>query len=137
MPEIMLQAAIFEIVSEDVGTHPLPTRVAKEFGVTDHPRTFSYEAMLYANGKYRNNWGKGASVPDISQPETQMWFYFAAHYIDMGVEAIHFGQVELMGKLDPKHVAWDGLLTRCGLMPGCMRGEASCCATRMCPAAEF
>ncbi len=113
LPEIMLQAAIFEIVSEDVATQPLPAWVAKQFGVSDPPRKFSYEAMLYPNGKYRNHWRKGASVPDISQTETQMWFYcLAARYIDLGIEAIHFGQVELMGGRDPEHRAWDSVLTR-------------------------
>jgi hypothetical protein len=113
LPELMLQAAVFEIVSEDVGGIPVPASVAKEFNVTDLPRNFSYPAMLYPNGKFRNNWRKGASVPDIAQTETQMWFYFlAARYLDLGVEAIHFGQVELMGGRDRNHEAWDGLLTR-------------------------
>jgi hypothetical protein len=113
LPEIVLQAAIFEIVSEDVSQQPLPPWVAKEFGVADDGRKFSYDAMLYPNGKFRNQWRKGASVPDITQSETQMWFYsLASRYIDLGVEAIHFGQVELMGGRDPKHTAWDGLLAR-------------------------
>jgi hypothetical protein len=113
LPELMLQAAVFEIVSEDVGGIPVPAWVAKEFNVTDLPRNFSYAAMLYPNGKFRNNWRKGASVPDIAQSETQMWFYFlAARYLDLGVEAIHFGQVELMGGRDRKHEAWDGLLAK-------------------------
>jgi hypothetical protein len=113
LPQLMLQAAIFEIVTEDVGTQALPEWVAKEFAVSETARNFSYDAMLYPNGKFRNHWRKGASVPDISQAETQMWFYYlAARYIDLGVEAIHFGQVELMGARDPKREAWDGLLAR-------------------------
>jgi hypothetical protein len=113
LPELMLQAAIFEIVSEDAGMHSVPAWVFKEFGVSEAPRKFSYEAMLYPDGKFRNNWRKGASVPDIAQPETQMWFYYlAVRYIDLGVEAIHFGQVELMGRRDRKREAWDSLLAR-------------------------
>ncbi len=42
-----------------------------------------------------------------------MWFYYlAARYIDVGVEAIHFGQVELMGARDREHAAWASLLAR-------------------------
>lgn len=44
----------------------------------------------------------GQSVPDVSRPETKLWFYFlGASFIDAGCEAIHFGQVELMNKNDP------------------------------------
>ena len=39
--------------------------------------------------------------PDVSRPETKLWFYFlAASFIDLGIEAIHFGQVELMNGND-------------------------------------
>ncbi len=113
LPDLMLQAAIFEIISEDVNTQPLPAWVCREFGVAYQPRNFSYDAMLYPDGKFKNNWRRGASVPDMSQTETQMWFYFlAATYIDLGVEAIHFGQVGLMDGRDRQHVAWSGLLAR-------------------------
>ena len=41
------------------------------------------------------------SVPDVSRPETKLWFYFlAASFIDLGIEAIHFGQVEFMNGND-------------------------------------
>ena len=37
----------------------------------------------------------------MSRPETKLWFYFlAASFIDLGIEAIHFGQVELMNGND-------------------------------------
>ena len=37
----------------------------------------------------------------MSRPETKLWFFFlAASYIDLGVEAIHFGQTELMNGND-------------------------------------
>ena len=39
----------------------------------------------------------------MSRPETKLWFYFlAASYIDLGMEAIHFGQTELMNGNDRK-----------------------------------
>ncbi len=113
LPELMLQAALFEIVTEAVETQIIPSSVAKEFGHPAPPRPFSYTAMLFPETKRRNQWGKGSSVPDITQAETQMWFYYlATRYIDLGVEAIHFGQVALMGARDPQNRAWDSLLTR-------------------------
>ena len=37
----------------------------------------------------------------MSRPETKLWFYFlAASFIDVGFEAIHFGQTELMNRND-------------------------------------
>jgi hypothetical protein len=113
LPVLMLQGAIFEIVSEDVATQQVPTWVSQAFDVAHQPRPFSYEAMLYPNRRFRDRWRKGASVPDMSQTETQMWFYFlAARYLDLGVEAIHFGQVSLMDGRDKDHRAWAGLLSR-------------------------
>jgi hypothetical protein len=68
--------------------------------------------MLYADGRFVNHWGKG-SVPDMSRSETRMWFYFlVTSYIDVGIEAIHFGQVGLMDKNDPGHASWLDLLGR-------------------------
>jgi hypothetical protein len=67
--------------------------------------------MLFPEG-HRRNWGPNASVPDISRPETKLWFYFQAKsYIDLGFEAIHFGQVELMGRNDPDRANWSQLLS--------------------------
>ena len=44
--------------------------------------------------------GRG-QVPDVSRPETRLWFYYqAASYIDAGCEGIHFGQVEIMNRND-------------------------------------
>lgn len=113
LPQLMLQAAVFEIVTEGVSANPIPPRVFKEFELPVETRSFAYEAMLFPNGKFRNHWGKGRSVPDITRQETQLWFYFlATSYIDLGVEAIHFGQVALIGATDRDHHAWDSLLQR-------------------------
>jgi hypothetical protein len=58
--------------------------------------------MLYPDGRFKGHWGGRGSVPDVSRPETQLWFYFlATSFIDAGFEAIHFGQTELMNKNDP------------------------------------
>ncbi len=112
-PEIILQAAEFEIVTPGVDSVAVPEYVFKEFGLPVENRHFRYRDMLYTNGRFVNHWGRGGSVPDMSRVETQMWFYFlAASYIDVGIEAIHFGQVSLMDKNDPGHAHWINMLTR-------------------------
>lgn len=99
-PDIILQACIFEIVSPSVNQVSIPEWVFKKKHMQVEKRNFSYEKMLYPNGQFVNHWGK-SSVPDISQRETQLYFFFqAASYINIGIEAIHFGQVELMNKND-------------------------------------
>jgi len=52
--------------------------------------------MIYADGRRRNQWGRNGSVPDVRPAgKPSCGFYFlAASYIDVGCEAIHFGQVE-------------------------------------------
>lgn len=99
-PDIILQACIFEIVTEQVNQVPVPDWAFEALGMPVEKRNFRYVDMLYPNGQFKDHWGRG-SVPDVSQPETKLYFFYhAASYIDMGIEAIHFGQVELMNKND-------------------------------------
>lgn len=114
-PEIILQGAIYESIDDDVGDVPIPEAVLKEFGQPIGKRTFDYQAMLYKTpaSRYHNKWSKGRSVPDISQVETRMWFfYLSTRFLDIGIEAIHFGQIELMDDADPDHDHWNDLLSR-------------------------
>jgi hypothetical protein len=70
-------------------------------------RNFRYTDIIYPEGPRRDQWGPGASVPDVSRTETKLWFYFlAASYIDLGFEGIHFGQVEIMNGNDPHLDHW-------------------------------
>jgi hypothetical protein len=111
-PEMVLQAADFEIVTRGVESIAVPEPVLREFAQTVTNRNFRYDAMLYPDGRFVNHWRKG-SVPDMSQMETRMWFYFlTTSYIDVGIEAIHFGQVGLMDKNDPGHAGWLDMLGR-------------------------
>jgi hypothetical protein len=113
MPDLMLQAAIFEIVTPDVASNTLPAAVMREFGLTNQARPFELEAMLFPDGKFVNHWRNNSSVPDVTQLETRMWIYYlATRYIDLGVEAIHFGQVDLMGAKDSQYRAWDDVISR-------------------------
>lgn len=112
-PEILLQAAVFEFITERTNTIPIPAWVFQEFSLPVEKRNFSYEQMRFRDGKYHNHWRPGASVPDISQLETRLYFYYRARrYLESGCEAIHFGQVKLMDDADPGHRHWFDLLGR-------------------------
>lgn len=109
--DIILQACIFEIVTEQVDQVPIPEWAFTALSMPVEKRNFRYVDMLYPDGKFKNHWGRG-SVPDVSQSETKLLFFFlAASYINIGIEAIHFGQVELMNKNDPKLDNYSQILT--------------------------
>src|SRR5437867_610209 len=55
-PEIILQAAAFEIVTRGVETIPVSERVLREFGQAVTNRNFSYQEMLYADARFVNHW---------------------------------------------------------------------------------
>jgi len=112
-PEVILQAAIFETVSPKVGLVPVPEWVFEEFGLPVEKRNFSFEAMLDPNGRYVGHWNGVSSVPDITQLETQLWYmYLFGSYLDIGVEAIHWGQIALIGMNDRGFVVWKQFLDR-------------------------
>jgi rhamnogalacturonyl hydrolase YesR len=112
-PDMVFQACLFEIVTPEVNQIPIPEWVFRGFGKGFEERNFSYEAMLNPEGKFVNHWRENSSVPDISQLETQMWFYFlAGSYINIGVEAFHIGQVELMGMNDPDRDHWADIIAK-------------------------
>ena len=112
-PDIILQGAIFEVVTKDINNVAIPESGFEEFGVPKEPRNFSYKAMLYPFGHRHNHWSKDSSVPDMSRLETRMWFFYVAkRWIDMGIEAIHFGQVEIMDDWDRSHRHWRDIMKR-------------------------
>jgi hypothetical protein len=112
-PDIVFQACLFEIISTNVNEVPIPEWVFAEFKLPAESRNFSYEAMLNEEGRMVNHWREGSSVPDITRLETQMWFYFlAGYYINLGCEAFHIGQVELIGMNDPDKSAWTDAIAR-------------------------
>ena len=125
-PGMVVQGAVFEVVYAHADNLPVPNAVRAEFGedtVAVPHRNFRFADMMYPGyftpddpGHYR--WdvlppGKSPGVPDMSQPETQRWFYaLARQQLDAGCEAIHFGQVMRMDDRDPGHHAWWSLLQR-------------------------
>jgi hypothetical protein len=112
-PQIILQAGIFEIVTTEVNAIPIPAWVFLAFDRLPENRCFRYEQMVYEDGRYVDHWGSGASVPDITRPETQMWFfYLAGSYISLGIESLHIGQIMLIGRNDPDLKSWWDVLSR-------------------------
>jgi hypothetical protein len=110
-PDIILQACVFEIVTKDAGKLPVPDWAFAALGQPPEKRHFRYEEMTYASGLGRDQWGQGASVPDVSLMETKLWFYYlAASFIDAGCEAIHFGQAEIMDRNDRSLDHWAQVL---------------------------
>lgn len=128
-PKIILEACIFEIVTTEVEQVPVPSWALAALGQPVQQRNFRYADMLYPQGQRRDQWGKGASVPDVSRPETQLWFYFlAASYIDLGVEGIHWGQMEIMNENDRDlaHYAHVFALVRAYAQKHARRGMVLC-----------
>ena len=100
-PDMILQACIFEIVTTQVDQVPVPDWAFAGLGQPAEKRNFRYAEMLYPNGRFKDHWRAGQSVPDVSRMETKLWFYFlGASFIDAGCEAIHLGQTELMNGND-------------------------------------
>jgi hypothetical protein len=112
-PEMILQACVFEIVSQDVNNLAVPAWVFETFGLPVETRNFRYEEIIYPSGRGVDQWGRGGSVPDVSRTETKLWFYYlAASYLDAGCEAIHFGQAELMNGNDRDLAHWSEILEK-------------------------
>lgn len=113
MPELVIQAGIFEIVTTEVNALAMPPWVFEEFHLEPETRNFCYADMIYPDGTLVDHWNKGASVPDMSRLETRMWVYFVARsYIDIGVEALHMGQVALMNRRDLDLEHWWDVMSR-------------------------
>jgi hypothetical protein len=107
-PEMVLEACIFEIVTTDVEQVPVPDWAFTALGLPVENRNFRYDAILYPLPQRKRSWGRNGGVPDVSQTETQLWFYFLAKsYIDLGFEGIHWGQVEIMDHNDPDLAHYD------------------------------
>lgn len=109
---LVFQACIFEIITEKVEDIAVPAWVFETFGLPIEQRNFQYRAMLNENGRLVDHWRKGSSVPDITRQETQLFFYYLARrYMEIGIEAIHFGQAQLMAMGGAESLeAWSRLL---------------------------
>ncbi len=122
--EIILQAGIFEIVYRDtVNNIAVPDYVFEAFGQEVQNRNFNWEAITFPTGTITEDginigvgrWGNDNSgVPDITQLETKMYFYYMiTRYIDAGYEAFHMGQAEMMMGYDTTNANhWQTLLDK-------------------------
>ncbi|WP_218145323.1 hypothetical protein [Parapedobacter koreensis] len=128
---VVFQAAVFEIVTENVEDIPVPVWVFEAFGLPVEQRNFVYQAMLNKEGRLVDHWRKGSSVPDITQMETKLFFYYlACRYMEIGIEAIHFGQAQLMAMAgrEAGFAAWKELLdkVRLSALTVARRGTVIC-----------
>lgn len=127
----VFQAAIFEIVTGKVEDIPVPAWVFEAFDLPVEQRNFVYKAMLNKEGHLVDHWRKGSSVPDITQQETRLFFYYLARrYMEIGIEAIHFGQAQLMAMAgrEAGFAAWKELLekVRLAALTVARRGTVIC-----------
>ena len=85
----------------------------KAFGLPAVPRKFKYAAMFSSTWQFVDHWGKGSSVPDLTQTESQMWFFYAGtSWIKQGIEGLHLGQIMLMSSADKGMVHTNSLFTK-------------------------
>lgn len=106
-PDVIFEACIFETAYPCFGEFEIPAYVFEAFGLPYEKRGFRYEDMLFPDGRYIDHWEKDGSVPDMTRLETQLFFYFrGCLYIDMGFEALHYGQVLLIGETDKDYECW-------------------------------
>ena len=110
-PDVVFEACVFECISSQVNDIPIPSWVFEAFGEEPEERNFSFDKMCFGGKQFLNQWGEGTSVPDITKLETRMFLYYrACGYIDTGFEAIHMGQVHLIGRRDSNWKRWTELL---------------------------
>lgn len=71
---------------------------------------FHYPNFFDADWVFKNHWGPGQSVPDLTKLETQLYFrYLLREHIDAGFESIWFGQLGLTGARDNNSIVLNGL----------------------------
>jgi hypothetical protein len=108
-PEVIFQGCLFENVSADVNKLKIPAWVFEDFGQPVEDRTFSRAEIIKRTGK---GGGRGG-VPIINNLETRLWFYYlAASYINVGCEALHLGQVGLIGADDKDLKVYSAFLAK-------------------------
>ena len=108
-PEMMFQGGMFETVSTKVNDIPVPDWVFTAFGKTPEERNFSFDSIRDEGGTFLNQWGEGTCVPDMSREEAQMWFYYmGVKYMEIGIEALHCGQVMLMSSMGDSENGYSG-----------------------------
>nr|WP_314460282.1 hypothetical protein [uncultured Clostridium sp.] len=112
-PEIILQACIFEAVYRPIERIRIPALVFEAFGMAPEDRCFSFDQMRFPKAPDGFWWGEDEALPDITQLETRLWFYYrAVRYIDAGYEALHLGQIHLYTADDRGMVKMEELMEK-------------------------
>lgn len=110
-PDVVFEACVFECISTAVNDIPIPAWVFEAFDMAPESRNFSFSAMCFPDGSFKGQWGEGTSVPDITRQETMLFMYYrACRYIQLGYEALHMGQIHLIGRDDKDWENWTTLL---------------------------
>lgn len=95
-PEIMCEAAIYNIISRDIERIEIPTDILKLFDQTEFPSYFSFNSMTHEEIDSLNL-KSDEGLLDLSKVKARMWYvYLAQEYIKMGIEVInlmHFQNV--------------------------------------------
>jgi len=111
-PEIIFQAGIFEWITTDVNTVAIPAWVFEAFGLPVEKRTFKAEEMTKRIDPNAPP-AMGGRCPMVNNLETKLWFYFLAKsYIDIGIEAFHLGQVNVIARDDPDKIHYEEILDK-------------------------
>ncbi|MEG1427067.1 MAG: hypothetical protein RSC76_05200 [Oscillospiraceae bacterium] len=117
-PEIILQACVFEWVTENMETVQIPEHVFADFQIPVEKRNFRLQDVLFQGEPQdfihkRENPAKNGGIPDLNRLETQLWFYYrATQYINCGFEALHMGQIHLYTANDIGFVHTQEVFTR-------------------------
>lgn len=102
-PEVILQACVFEWITDGMDVERIPAYVFEAFGLPVEDRCFRWEdARMLAEDPEEEKGpdgrpdGRHGAFPDLNRQEARLWFYYrATRYIDCGYEALHMGQIHL------------------------------------------
>ena len=112
-PEVIFQGCLFEYVSNDVNNLAIPPWVFEAFDLPVEKRNFRAEDMIKRSSTEGQTPSRRGGCPLINNLETKLYFYYLAKsFIDIGCEAFHLGQVELIGKDDPDKTHYAAFLQK-------------------------
>jgi len=107
-PDVVFQAFLCEVVTTRINDIKVPAWVFEVMGLPVEERNFRHDDIVYLDGLRR---GGLTGVPDASRLETKLWFIFlAGFYMEVGCEAFHLGQVNLMDHNDRDLKHWSELI---------------------------
>jgi hypothetical protein len=107
-PDVVFQAFLCEVVTQQVNNIKVPAWAFEALEMPIEDRNFRHESIVYIDGVRR---GGLSGVPDISRVEAKLWFIFlSGFYMEVGCEAFHLGQVNLMDHNDRDLTHWSEVI---------------------------